>query len=172
MVDGFGGYPQTPPSAAPAATPEQPPAAEARKQPIVVKPPAEKPVVVAKATPPQASETATDESPASAAPSEEPKKTAAVAPPSGGANGYVVVLASVPASGASRLTALKKFADMQQQYGSVLQNKTPDVQEANLGEKGVYHRLVVGPPGSRAQASTLCSDLKAAGYKDCWVMAY
>ena len=61
---------------------------------------------------------------------------------------------------------------MQQQYGSVLQNRTPDVREANLGQKGIYHRLLVGPPGSRAQASALCGELKAAGYKDCWVTAY
>jgi cell division protein FtsN len=54
----------------------------------------------------------------------------------------------------------------------MLQNRTPDVQEANLGAKGTYHRLLVGPPGSRAQASALCNDLKTAGYKDCWVMAY
>jgi hypothetical protein len=54
----------------------------------------------------------------------------------------------------------------------VLQNRTPDVQEANLGAKGTYHRLLVGPPGSRGQASALCTELKAAGYKDCWVMAY
>jgi hypothetical protein len=110
-----------------------------------------------------------------------PKETAAIPsrpPPaaapavSSGSNGYVVVLASVPVSGQSRLSALRKFADMQEKYGAVLQNKTPDVQEANLGEKGSYHRLLVGPPGSRAQASSLCSDLKTAGYKDCWVTAY
>jgi hypothetical protein len=171
IVDGFGGgYPQSTQSAA-AAVPEessQPPPAAVRK-PLVVKPPASetKPVAVANVTP-----SATDEGPA--APEEPaPTKTAAVAPPSsGGANGYVVVLASVPASNESRLAALRKFADMQQKYGTVLQSKTPDVQEANLGAKGTYHRLLVGPPGSRAQASTLCSDLKAAGYKDCWVMAY
>lgn len=90
----------------------------------------------------------------------------------GGANGYVVVLASVPASGTSRLDALRKFADMQQQYGSVLVNKTPDVRETTLAGKGPYHRLLVGPPGSRSQASELCTQLKAYGYKDCWVTAY
>lgn len=89
-----------------------------------------------------------------------------------GANGYVAVLASVPRSDSSRMTALKRFADMQQKYGSVLSGKTPDVAEANLGEKGAYHRLVVGPPASRQQASTLCSELKAQGYNDCWVTAY
>ena len=175
VVDGFGGG--FPPSAqsesapAPASAPEepaQPPPAAARK-PVVMTPPASetKPVVVARANPSETSEPA-------AAPSSAPAtKSAAVAPPSSaGANGYVVVLASVPASGESRLAALRKFADMQQQFGAVLQNKTPDVQEANLGAKGTYHRLLVGPPSSRSQASTLCSDLKSAGYKDCWVMAY
>lgn len=89
-----------------------------------------------------------------------------------GANGYVAVLASVPRSDSSRMTALKKFADMQQKYGSVLTGKTPDVAEANLGDKGAYHRLVVGPPASRQQAATLCTELKAQGYADCWVTAY
>ncbi len=170
VVDGFGGgFPATAHSAAasPSESTSHAQPAAARK-PIVVKPPAPdaKPTVV-KVTAPQTTDTAASE------PSPAPKKTAAVATPkSHGANGYVVVLASVPASSSSRLAALKKFADMREKYGSVLQNKTPDVQEANLGARGTYHRLVVGPPGSRAQASTLCSDLKAAGYKDCWVMAY
>jgi cell division septation protein DedD len=70
------------------------------------------------------------------------------------------------------MDALKQFADMQQKYGALLQNKTPDVQEANLGEKGTYHRLLVGPPGSREAASTLCTQLKEQGYTGCWVTAY
>ena len=82
------------------------------------------------------------------------------------------MLASIPATGSSRLDALKRFADMQQKYGTVLANKTPEVQEANLGDKGMFNRLLVGPPGSRSQASQLCTELKAAGYKDCWVTAY
>ena len=76
----------------------------------------------------------------------------------------MVVLASVPVSGNSRLDALKKFADMQQQYGTVLANKTPDVRETTLAGKGAYHRLLVGPPSSRSQASELCTQLKASGY--------
>jgi hypothetical protein len=84
----------------------------------------------------------------------------------------VAVLASVPRSSSSRIDALKRFADMQQKYGGVLTGKTPDVAEANLGTKGSYHRLVVGPPGSREQAGTLCSQLKSQGYSDCWVAAY
>ena len=86
--------------------------------------------------------------------------------------GYVAVLASVPASGSSRIDALKQFADMQQKYGGILQNKTPDIQEANLGTKGTYHRLMVGPPGSRDSATSVCTQLKAEGYSGCWVTAY
>ncbi len=86
--------------------------------------------------------------------------------------GYVAVLASLPASSSSRLDALKQFADMQQRYGDVLMSKTPDVQEANLGEKGRYHRLLVGPPGSKDAANTVCAQLKNAGHTNCWIMAY
>ena len=101
--------------------------------------------------------------------------SAAPAAPSGprptGA-GYVAVLASVPASASSRIDALTQFADMQQRYGNILSNKTPDIQEANLGEKGTYHRLLVGPPGSRDSANSVCSQLKAQGYSGCWITAY
>lgn len=171
VVDGFGSqYPG-------AITTTSSSASAPARQPVVVKPPAakKKPVVMAKTTP----TTISTAGAASAAPSAPTKsaaatKTAARHPAKAptGANGYVAVLASVPASDTSRLSALKRFADMQQKYGSVLRNKTPDVREANLGQKGIYHRLLVGPPGSRAQASALCGDLKAAGYKDCWVTAY
>ena len=95
-----------------------------------------------------------------------------VATSGGGGNGFVAVLASVPRSDSSRLDALKRFADMQQKYGTVLGGKTPDVAEANLGAKGAYHRLVVGPPGSREQASSVCTQLKSQGYADCWVTSY
>lgn len=85
--------------------------------------------------------------------------------------GFVAVLASVPRSDTSRIDALKRFADMQQKYGSALAGKTPDIASATLA-KGPYDRLVVGPPGSREEASNVCSQLKAQGYKDCWVTSY
>jgi hypothetical protein len=96
-----------------------------------------------------------------------PTKVAA-APTGAGTSGYVAVLSSQK----SRMDALKIFADMQQKYGDVLASKTPDVQEANLGEKGVWYRAVVGPPGSRDAATSLCSKLKTAGYNGCWVASY
>jgi hypothetical protein len=179
-----------------ADTPAPAPAAQ-KAQPIVVQPPAE-PVQVAANEPrpapvvPKSINSAGEaQAPAAAAEApapvaEKPKpapkpvtKTAAIpetattapAPKTTGL-GYVAVLASVPASGTSRIDALQQFADLQQRYGGILQNKTPDVTEANLGEKGRYHRLVVGPPGSKDGANSVCSQLKSAGYSSCWVMAY
>jgi cell division septation protein DedD len=170
-----------------------PPIAQ-KPQPIVVQPPAEpvqmaaneprQPPVQPKAINKPIEETAATPPPPVAEkpkPAPKPAKVAAlpdaaapaaapVSKPSG--LGYVAVLASVPASGTSRITALQQYADLQQRYAGILQNKTPDVTEANLGEKGRYHRLVVGPPGSKDGANSVCSQLKTAGYSSCWVMAY
>lgn len=180
----------TPGAAAPVAAAPKP-------QPIVVQPPAQ-PVQVAANEPapapvvPKSLNTTSEPAPepVAEAPKPAPKpvtKTAAIpesattapapsapapAPRTPSGLGYVAVLASVPASGTSRIDALQQFADLQQKYGGILQNKTPDVMEANLGEKGRYHRLVVGPPGSKDGANSVCSQLKSAGYTSCWIMAY
>ena len=93
------------------------------------------------------------------------------APPPPAANtgaGYVAVLSSQK----TRMDALKAFADLQQKYGEALSGRVPDVQEANLGDKGIWYRVVVGPPGSRDAANGVCSQLKTAGYSSCWVNAY
>jgi hypothetical protein len=91
---------------------------------------------------------------------------------SGGSAGFVAVLASVPHSASSRIDALKRFADMQQKYSTALAGKTPDIATANLGAKGNFDRLVVGPPGSRQEANSVCAQLKAQGYSSCWVTSY
>jgi hypothetical protein len=87
-------------------------------------------------------------------------------------SGYVAVLASIPHSSSSRMDALKRYADMQQKYSTALAGKTPDVASANLGAKGNYDRLIVGPPGSRQEANNVCAQLKAEGYTSCWVTTY
>jgi cell division septation protein DedD len=62
---------------------------------------------------------------------------------------------------------------MQQKYGAALAGKAPDVVEAQIADKGTYHRLVVGPPASREAAAGVCTQLKAAGYTaSCWVTAF
>jgi cell division protein FtsN len=134
------------------------------------------PVKIVTAPPPAAAAGNSDAAPAPA------RRVAAVAPPAreptpkaassalvtASTSGYVAVLSSQK----SRMDALKAFADLQQKYGDVLSSKTPDVQEANLGDKGIWYRAVVGPPVSRDAASGICSQLKAAGYAGCWVTAY
>jgi hypothetical protein len=85
-----------------------------------------------------------------------------------GGSGYVPVLSSQK----SRMDALKAFADMQQKYTDVLQGRAPDVREVDLGQKGVWHRLMLGPPGSREAANNLCVQLKAHGYTGCWITSY
>ncbi len=196
MVDAFGSAGRA--AAAPAPAPTPPPVAVADKK-VVVSPPAEaptdRPISVTKvnsavpAAPvvPAATASIADAEPEVEAPKPAKKVKVAAAnaddafspaaaakptAPPAGITGYVAVLASVPRSDTSRMDALKRFADLQQKYGSILAGKTPDVADANLGAKGNYHRLVVGPPGSREKASTLCSQLKAEGFGDCWVTAY
>jgi hypothetical protein len=164
----------TPSAARPQMPPQQPPAASAPR--VAPQGPPVRVVTPASTPPPQAIEP----------PPPPAKKVAVAAPPAKKpvprteaadhpqaatattANGFVAVLSSQK----SRMDALKAFADLQQKYGDVLAAKTPDVQEANLGEKGVWYRAVVGPPGSRDAASGVCSQLKTAGYNGCWVTAY
>jgi hypothetical protein len=180
VIDGFGGGGPSESMPSPArstSTAPNKPSQGSANAPLPVKMVSSseetKPVVVA---PPK--KTVAEAPPAAPTPKKE--KVAALTPPAASSSsgpkptgaGYVAVLASVPASGSSRIEALKQFADMQQQYTSILSNKTPDVQEADLGEKGTYHRLLVGPPGSRESASSLCTQLKAQGYSGCWVTAY
>ncbi|MGE0769336.1 MAG: SPOR domain-containing protein [Hyphomicrobiaceae bacterium] len=88
--------------------------------------------------------------------------------PSVSRSGFVAVLASKR----SRQEALNAFADLHSQYPDILGSVTPDVREANLGEKGVWYRLIGGPPGSREAARNVCVKLKSRGMKDCWPVAY
>lgn len=151
-------------------------------QPVVVAPPTQQAKsLAAKAGPDEAMAMPTKAAMAPPkaerpAPVAKKERVAAVdpspAPRASGGAGYVAVLASVPASDSSRINALTQFADMQQKYGAILGNKTPDIREANLGEKGTYHRLLVGPPSSRDSANSVCSQLKAQGFSGCWVTAY
>lgn len=59
--------------------------------------------------------------------------------------------------------AQSAYASAQQQFPSVLGSLSPQIQEANLGEKGIYFRVRVGPWASRDDAVEVCEALKAAG---------
>jgi hypothetical protein len=167
-IDNMGPPRMPPPSV---ARPQPPPAAPAR---VVPQPPVR--VASPASMPPSVDAEPAAPVKKAAAPVKVPKnpvpktKEASAAPSVTAASGagYVAVLSSQK----SRMDALKIFANMQEKYGEALSSRTPDVQEANLGEKGVWYRLVVGPPGSRDAAASVCTQLKSAGYSGCWVTAY
>ena len=63
--------------------------------------------------------------------------------------------------------ARSAFAALQKKFPSVLGSATVDIQQADLGAKGVYYRARVGAP-SREAAVSLCEQLRAAG-GDCLI---
>jgi cell division protein FtsN len=103
-----------------------------------------------------------------AAPAE--KEVAAVAPPATEATGdigepYLVQVTSRN----SPSDALAAFADMQQKYPGLMGTYAPDIERADLGDKGIWYRLRVGPVSGKTAAADLCSKLKAAGHSGCFV---
>jgi hypothetical protein len=64
------------------------------------------------------------------------------------------------------------FSDLQLQYPNLLASRQGETQRVDRGDKGVWHRLVVLPPGSRQDADALCGQLAGVGYERCWVKPY
>jgi len=62
----------------------------------------------------------------------------------------------------SEATALETFGELQRRYPSILGDRAPDIQRADLGERGIYYRVRVGYP-TREEAVRMCENLKAAG---------
>jgi hypothetical protein len=84
---------------------------------------------------------------------------AASAAPVASNGGYAVQLSSQ----GSEAEAQSSFRALQAKYPNLLGGREPIVRRADLGEKGIYYRAMVGPFASREQATDLCSNLKAAG---------
>ena len=100
------------------------------------------------------------------APVKTVKRSVVAAAPSGDIGSPFVVQVT---SRSSQTSALAAFADMQQKYPSLIGTYAPDIQRADLGTKGVWYRLRVGPVGSKTVAADLCSNLKQAGHPGCFV---
>ncbi len=64
--------------------------------------------------------------------------------------------------------AMQAFSKLKQQYVSILGSYTSDIQKADLGAKGIYYRVRVGPINSRSAAMDVCQQLKDAG-GDCLI---
>jgi len=97
-------------------------------------------------------------------------RTAAVAPTQltpaapaaaggGTGGGYAVQVSSQR----SEAEAQAAFRSQQSKYPGQLGGKQPLINKVDLGAKGIYYRVMVGPFASGSEASQLCSSLKAVG---------
>jgi len=99
------------------------------------------------------------------APAAEPKARVAAttpepaAPTADVAGGYMVQVSSQR----NEADAQASFRSLQTKFPAVLGSRTPSIKRADLGEKGVYYRAMVGPFGSSDEASRFCGSLKTAG---------
>jgi len=64
--------------------------------------------------------------------------------------------------------AQAQWSRLQSKLGDYLDGKSQDIERADLGERGVYHRLRIGPFKSSDEAKTYCVGLKERG-QDCLV---
>jgi SPOR domain len=154
-----------PAQAAPASTPQQmaEPAIPAPSLPQPQAAPAAAAVPAAAPAP-----VAADPQPVAAIPPAKPRVAAADAGPAPAKpSQYVVQVGSKQ----NQTEALATFADMQQKYPTLLANYRPMVQKADLGAKGVWYRLRIGPIVDKTAAAKLCSQLKSQGHPDCLVTA-
>jgi len=152
------------PAASPTAPPASPPAA-AKSAPKNAAP--------APRTASSANASAvTANSPMSLAPqgqstaAEPPIQTAAVNPtqnvpstPAATSGGYLVQVSSQR----SEADAQASYKALQGKFPSVLGSRAPLIKRADLGDKGVYYRAMVGPFSSSEEASQFCGSLKSAG---------
>ncbi len=68
----------------------------------------------------------------------------------------------------SQAEATANWTALQTKLGDYVDGKGDDVERADLGAKGVFYRLRIGPFASSAEARTYCEGLKSRG-QDCMV---
>lgn len=79
------------------------------------------------------------------------------APSAGG--GYLVQVSSQK----NEADAQSSYRALQSKFPGVLGSRPPVIKRADLGDKGVYYRAMVGPFGSTEEAAQFCGNLKTAG---------
>lgn len=70
----------------------------------------------------------------------------------------------------SEAEANTQWSRIQSKLGTTVSGKSTDIERADLGAKGIFYRLRIGPFASASEASQLCSSLKAKG-QDCLIKA-
>ena len=79
----------------------------------------------------------------------------------GGGGGYLVQVSSQK----NEADAQASYRVLQGKYPAVLGSRAPVIKRADLGDKGIYYRAMVGPFGSHDEASQFCGNLTTAGGK-------
>lgn len=74
-------------------------------------------------------------------------------------SGYLVQLSSQR----TEEQAQAAFNGLKRQFPELLGNQTPNIQRADLGDRGIYYRVRVGPMTDRAGATQFCEQLKSSG---------
>jgi SPOR domain len=91
----------------------------------------------------------------------QPVQIAPQAAPSAAASGggYLVQVSSQR----NEADAQASYRALQGKFPSVLGSRSPVIKRADLGDKGVYYRAMVGPFGSPDEAKQFCGSLTSAG---------
>jgi cell division septation protein DedD len=89
-----------------------------------------------------------------------PTRLAAVPPAAEATSGAFTVQIS---SQRSETEAQASFRSLQAKFPNLLSDRQPIIRRADLGEKGIYFRAMVGPFTSVDQATQFCGSLKSAG---------
>jgi SPOR domain len=79
------------------------------------------------------------------------------APSAGG--GYLVQVSSQK----NEADAQASYRALQNKFPAALGSRPPVIRRADLGDKGIYYRTMVGPFGSTEEAAQFCGNLKSAG---------
>src|SRR5258708_6731238 len=79
------------------------------------------------------------------------------APSAGG--GYLVQVSSQK----NEAEAQSSYRALQNKFPAALGSRPPVIKRADLGDKGIYYRTMVGPFGSAEEAAQFCGNLKSAG---------
>jgi SPOR domain len=85
---------------------------------------------------------------------------AQTAPAAGGSSGGYLVQVS---SQRNEADAQASYRALQGKFPTVLGSRSPVIKRADLADKGVYYRAMVGPFGTPEEASQFCGNLKSAG---------
>jgi hypothetical protein len=101
-----------------------------------------------------------------AAPASSVRSASAAVPPAAAptnvtrtTGGYLVQIASQK----SEAEAQASYRAAQTKYANLLGSMSPIIKRADLADKGVYYRAMVGPFTSSDEATKLCSNLRIAG---------